>query len=30
LLNTTNLNVKTIRDFTEQDRIAVPVAKVGL
>jgi len=30
LLNSTNPNVKTIRDFTEQDRIAVPAAKVGL
>jgi NitT/TauT family transport system substrate-binding protein len=30
LLNTTNANVKTISDFTEQDRIAVPAAKVGL
>jgi len=30
LLNTTNPNVKTISDFTEQDRIAVPAAKVGL
>jgi len=30
LLNTTNPSVKTIADFTEQDRIAVPAAKVGL
>src|SRR5262245_19900869 len=30
LLNTTNPSVKSIRDFTEQDRIAVPAAKVGL
>jgi NitT/TauT family transport system substrate-binding protein len=30
LLNTTNANVKTISDFTEQDRIAVPAAKVGV
>ena len=30
LLNTTNPIVKTISDFTEEDRIAVPAAKVGL
>ena len=30
LLNTTNPNVKAIGDFTDQDRIAVPAAKVGL
>ena len=30
LLNTTNPSVKSIADFTEQDRIAVPAAKVGL
>jgi NitT/TauT family transport system substrate-binding protein len=30
LLNTANPNVRTISDFNEQDRIAVPAAKVGL
>ena len=30
LLNTRNPNVKTIADFTEQDKIAVPAVKVSL
>jgi NitT/TauT family transport system substrate-binding protein len=29
-LNTTNPNVKTIRDFTEKDRIALPAVRVAL
>lgn len=30
VLNTSNPNVKTFRDFTEKDRIALPAAKVSL
>src|SRR6185295_6719108 len=30
LLNTRNPNVKTIADFTEQDKIAVPAVKISL
>ncbi len=29
-LNTTNPNVKTIRDFTEKDRIALPAVRIAL